>query len=121
MIRLALIAAGASAAATLGGCVVAPPPADRYVEPAPVAQPARPYRIAGFWAWENQRGRPVEVDIRRERGGLVATRRNGRSDFYQRVGPGIFEDERGRRYEFLSDREALFIRPNGRTFRMIRI
>lgn len=114
----------AAMAVALSGCrvdtvAVNSPPPPGY--PPPPRQGA-PYRIAGVWGWIDGRGRERIIEIDRTRGGLLARgRRSGESVFYERIGPGIFEDERGRRYEFVSDNEAYFRRPNGRSFAVRRL
>lgn len=81
----------------------------------------RPPRIAGVWTWVNGRGRRQFVAIERTRGGILSNRRGSNETIvFERVGPGVFQDEGGRVYEFFNDNEAIFRRPNGRSFAMVR-
>lgn len=113
---------GSALTAAMAGCVVqndpyAPPPQQNYP---PVGGPPRRLRIGGVWAFQDERGRQRFLEVTRERGGIVVSR-GERSVFYERVGPGVFRDERGRVYQFFSDVEGVFENPrNGRRLRLYR-
>jgi len=126
MPRFTLLLVGSLVA--LGGCVPPPPndpyapPPPTYNNPPPAPQPVGPRRIEGLWGWVDGRGRQRVIGIERVRRGLLARGQGGgESVYYQRIGRGIFEDERGRTYEFINDYEAVFRRPNGRSFPMRRL
>ena len=129
--RACLIALAAASLA-LAGCVVQPAQQGVYQEPyvAPqvqtqVYQPIQPRRgvflqLEGPWQMR-ERGRAVRtINIQRTRGGLLIDTPRGR-DFARRIDPGVFQDERGRVYQFTTNTDGIFENPNnGRRLRLIR-
>lgn len=112
-------------ALALTGCVVQPidgqhsqqQPQQPAYQPAPQFQRLQ---VEGPWQLR-ERGRFVRaIDVRRVRGGVEISGAR-RTFFAQRVGPGVFQDERGRTYQFISDFEGRFDNPNnGRSLRLRR-
>lgn len=117
--RLAILA---SCAFALSGCRVETVQGTIVQTQQPVYQAAPvPLRqIEGPWQMR-ERGRFVRnIDVRRVRGGVEITTQRNRF-FAQRVAPGVFQDDRGRLYEFASNFEGRFENPNnGRRMRIVR-
>lgn len=126
--KLTTLALAASALA-LTGCVVQPsnggyvaPQSQQQqtFRPAPVQQPLKRLIVEGPWVMF-ERGEFIRrIDIRLVRGGIEVTAPR-RTIFAPRVAAGVFQDDQGRTYQFISDTEARFENPNnGRRLRMRR-
>jgi len=93
------------------------------VQTQPTYQAARPgpVQIEGSGQLR-ERGQFVRrIDIRRVRGGIEITGPQ-RTFLAQRVAPRVFQDERGRTYQFGSDVDGQFDNPNnGRRMRLRRL
>ncbi len=133
--RLAPLALAAASLA-FAGCVVQPadgpyvPPQQQqpvFQQQQPVYQPVQPRRgvflqLEGPWQMFDGRVFVRNIVIERTRGGLlIENRRRGRQDFARRIAPGVFQDERGRVYQFTTNADGFFENPNnGRRLRLIR-
>ena len=120
--KLTTLALAASALA-VSGCVVQPSNGG-YVQQQPTYQPApqpvRRLQVEGPWVLRERGERIRRIDVRLVRGGIQIAAPQ-RTFFAQRVAPGVFQDDRGRTYQFLSDVEGRFENPNnGRTMRLRR-
>jgi len=122
----------AAASLALAGCVVQPAQQGVYQEPyvapqvqTPIYQPVQPQRgvflqLEGPWQMRERRRVVRNINIQRTRGGLLIDTPRGR-DFARRIDPGVFQDERGRVYQFTTNTDGIFENPNnGRRLRLIR-
>ena len=114
--RITTMALAVSALA-LSGCVVQPSNSG-YIAPQaqqqtfrPAPAPLKRLIVEGPWLMF-ERGQLVRrIDVRLVRGGIEVTGPR-RTLYAPRIAAGVFQDERGRIYQFISDTEARFENPN---------